>query len=84
MAAGVGNTHVLIEVQESLMERQQNKFHFPDCLHPTSCFFKMVSGFAAVIVWYIVLSLLTGKVSKHFLGTVVVLSFDENEHIKRH
>ena len=40
MAAGVGNTHVLIEVQESLMERQQNKFHFPDCLHPTSCFFK--------------------------------------------
>ena len=25
-----------------------------------------------------------GKVSKHFLGTVVVLSFDENEHIKRH
>ena len=34
------NTHVLIEVQESLMERQQNKFHFPDCLHPTSCFFK--------------------------------------------
>ena len=40
MAAGVGNTHVFIEVQESLMERQQNKFHFPDCLHPTSCFFK--------------------------------------------
>ena len=37
---GIGNTDVLIEIQEPLMERQQSKFQFPDYLYSASCFFE--------------------------------------------
>ena len=40
MVAGIGNTDVLIEIQEPLMERQQSKFQFPDYLYSASCFFE--------------------------------------------
>ena len=40
VVAGIGNTDVLIEIQEPLMERQQSKFQFPDYQYSASCFFE--------------------------------------------
>ena len=61
--AGGRNPNVLIKIQESCLETEQSQLYFPHCMHPPVDFFK-ISSFAAIILWYIILSLLTKKERK--------------------
>ncbi len=74
MAAGIGDTNVLTEIQESVMERQQNKLHFPDCLHSVPHFLGIAAFLQSSYGTYC-FHFLQGKVNKQIFGTVVVLKF---------